>query len=334
MDGFTHPAKKLLNLLVTNGSAHEMNDAFVDFCIYFNRLTLRFARNPIQDRHVIDIILSKNNFSQPQVFQKHIYAANVTFQRLFKVVFASNIKTHSHIIQTLLFDINPIIAKAEDFEQYGDSLNYGHRDEQIGREIFDAARAIFYIQAVDTSKAYLREISPVSIFMIRQSLEVLGKNVLGFSAIKGRPQRYKNTNVAWSYIQKELTKPTPNILLPIEFSIIWKIIEWTNAYIHTGDLKDYYVIENVLNSLMKLFYALPTALRTPNYAGMLVTFGFIQIQNYNQVKQDFTLYVNSAERFSRWKRFKIWIKWEKAPKQWEVEWIPLKLLKEVTITSL
>ena len=196
-----HPAHKLHTLLYDkSATSADLCDAFIDFCVYFNNQTKKNVKATLQDRHIIDVILSKYDLSNKNTFQKHLFSANATFQRLFAHLFPSNIGSFTHILKTLLYDIYPLIYLLEDFENNGVLFQLGSRNDQSGREIYDASRFVFYLQSVETKTAYLREVTPVSIFLVRQALEVLGKNCLGFHSITGKSnQRYTNTQVAWTF---------------------------------------------------------------------------------------------------------------------------------------
>ncbi len=330
-----HPAYDIHSLLYDKSTtSHDLCNAFIDFCIYFNKLTKKSVRTAIQDRQLIDVVLSKNDLSDRNTFQKHLFAANATFQRLFKHVFPANIYLHSHMIKILLYDIYALIYIAEDFENKGILFQWGSRYEQSGREIYDASRVVFYLQSVETKTAYLREITPASIFLIRQALEVIGKNSLGIHSITSKnKQRYKNTQVAWEYISLDQKSRTPKIILPIDIHIVNKIITWTNGYILTGNLKEYYIIENVLEILLKLFYA-PITSRVKNYENSLITFGIIRVSEYNKLKTEFEKYVNKRH-ISCFEKILIKIKWREAKEnQWTVNWFPSDYISESTITSL
>ncbi|SFN21959.1 hypothetical protein SAMN05428949_1986 [Chitinophaga sp. YR627] len=49
--------------------------------------------------------------------------------------------------------------------------------------VFEIAEAMLQIGAVDTKEAYSREMMPVSVFLLRQAIEVYGKRTVGYFSI-------------------------------------------------------------------------------------------------------------------------------------------------------
>ena len=141
--------------------------------------------------------------------------------------------------------------------------------------------------------------------LIRQTIEVYGKYTLGFYRITDGNGNRTNISpqVAWDFIKRETLSPTCRITLPVHIDIIQKVEEWTNFYIHTGNIPEFYLIDNALEFIMPLVYPLNN---TRDYRGQIVIYGTTLIQRYDTVKADFTTFINS--RRSRNILIAFWLK--------------------------
>ncbi len=206
------------------------------------------------------------------IFEKHFFAAHNTIQRLNGRITSANFGQYEFMLSMLAYDLFSIIRYTEE-EILKNKLNYsmGSRPNQNAREIFDVSRIIFEIGAVNPANLYLREVFPVSIFLLRQTIEVYGKRLLGFHSItneQGQRATGVSTQVAWDFIKKETLETNSRITLPTDIDIIRKVEEWTNYYVHTGDIPEIHLIENAIHLVTPLIYPLNSTVK--NYRNSIV----------------------------------------------------------------
>ena len=239
----------------------------------------------------------------------------------------------------LSYDLFPIVNYVEK-NILGNSLEYamGSRPDQNAREIYDVCRMMFEIGTINPTTLYLREVFPVAIFLLRQTIEVYGKRTLGFNSItndQGDRDRGVPTQIAWNFIKLEASKSDSRITLPTHIDIIKKVEEWTNYYVHTGDIPEIYLIENAIHFMMPLIY--PLNLTESNYENSIVFLGTTKIKNYNSLKADFEKYINQPKRKNSFKRVWKWIlatfRRKKEASKRIVNWQPERSV-DATIVSL
>lgn len=316
--------------------------SFQAFYIYFDQLKLTvLPTQNFTDKQLSEQIFKrkwKKNQAE-MIFKMKLYAAHNTLTRLSSKITVANFTDYEFLLKMLAFDLYSIIVHVE--ANYRNvTLNYqmGSRNEQDAREIYDISCSLFYIGSINPTNFYLREIIPVSIFLIRQTIEVYGKRLLGFTSItdqQGNRANNVSTQVAWDFIKIEMTKSTPRITLPTHIDIIKVTEEWTNYYVHTGNIPDIYLIENALHFIEKLIY--PQNTTNKNFKNSIRFSGTSSIDNYESLKTDFVNFVNVKQKIKWWKEIILWFKIKfgkkKAPSRKVVNW---RLVEQVdaTIRSL
>jgi hypothetical protein len=336
-------SKDLHDIHLTPDKKHT---SFKNFVTYLEglKVTVMGAKS-FSDRQLSDQIFKELMIPfQTITFESHLFAALNTLKRLDAKIDPTNFKHYEFFIQTFTFDIHWLVEYAEQHFRSNSigSLMYS-RPDQNAREIFDVSSMMLEIGMVRTETLYLREIFPVSIFLLRQTIEVYGKRLLGYSSITNHQgQRIRvPTQIAWSFIKAESLKPSNRIELPTDIEIILKVEQWTNNYVHTGNLPKIYLIENAVQMVSKLIYPLS---KTLNYLGVPRIYGTSKIRNYNSIKTDFEIFVNKSNKLNwlqcikNWlQRVKNWflikIRIRKNPPKKIVNWMPTDLV-DVTIVNL
>jgi len=321
----------------------EKYDAFIAFKIYYDGLCDFILKNQkfSDDQLTPHIFNSKWPEAQDDlVFKKHLFAAKMTFERLNKLIKEANFEHYEFLLSVVAHDLFSIIKVGEE--------NYRHsrlsfvmkaRPDQDPREVFDVAEVMLHFGTIDPKNAYLREVFPVSIFLLRQTIELYGKRVFGFKSITdkyGNRTRSVSTQVAWEFVKREAKKKDSRIKLPVNVDTIVRIEEWTNRYVHTGDLQRLYLIENAIHFVGKLIYSMNEEIK--DYEGKIKYYGTTQITGYNAIKDEFERYVNPAKPkrnklVELWHRFFILIRMKKKPKEIIVNWVHVDKV-HATILSL
>lgn len=323
-------------------TATEKHTSFQNLITYF--VTLKIAalgtRN-ISDKQLSDQIFKRTwkDSQERMIVEHHLFAANNTLQRLNARVTVANFEQYQFMLNMLSYDLFPIVQYVET-QILNNTLNYsmGSRPDQNAREIFDVCRMMFEIGTINPANLYLREVFPVAIFLLRQTIEVYGKRVLGINSItneQGHRDRGVSTQVAWNFIKIETSKPNSRITLPTNIDIIRKVEEWTNYYVHTGDIPEIFLIENAIHLVTPLIYPLNSTER--NYRNSVVFLGTSKIRDYNSLKADFEKFVNQTKReniFQRiWSKLLVILGRKKKTSKRIVNWRP-ETSVDATIVSL
>lgn len=312
--------------------------SFHFFAQYFD--TLKVAA--LGPRRYTDKQLSQHLFKncwnenfERLVFEKHLFAANNTIQRLNRRITADNFFQYEYLLITLSYDLFELVKYTEVNILHNTlSFSMGSRPDQNAREIFDVSRLMLEIGTVIPSNLYLREIFPVSVFLLRQTIEIYGKRMLGFYSITNKQmQRVRgvSTQVAWEFIKKETLRSNCRITLPTDIDIIKKIEEWTNYYVHSGDIPEIYLIENAINMISPIIY--PQNSTEKNYNNTIVFSGTSKIKDYESVKKDFEAFVNQKQMSPGrriWDSFLIKIRMKKSNER-IVNWKDVKLVDSTII---
>lgn len=274
------------------------------------------------------------------VFKKHLYAAKMTLSRYHQLVTEENFASYKYALTVLAHSLFSNVKRAEEYyRKVPLKFNMGARPDQNAREVFDIAEAMLHIGTVDTQNAYLREVMPVSIFLLRQAIEIYGKRTLGYFSItdkNGNRSRSISTQVAWDFIKTEVKKKDARIKLPTNIDTIIKVEEWTNRYVHTGDIPRAYQIENAIHFVKKLIYPLNNSVK--DFQNIVNFYGTTRISKYNSVKADFERFVNPAAPprnplVKIWSWLLIQLNVRKKPKEIIVNWMPVRRI-DATILSL
>jgi hypothetical protein len=333
-------SKDLRNDELTN---KEKYDSFVAFKTYYDRLCDDILKKQVfSDDQLAQHIFDKkwDDKQSEMIFKKHLFAAKMTLSRYDKLVTERNFKQFNFVLSMLAHDLFSIVRHGEEhYRQVQLQFDMGARLGQDAREVFDVAEAMLHFGTIDPENAYLREVIPVSIFLLRQTIEVYGKKTLGFRSITdraGNRARNASTQVAWNFIKAETKKKKSRIKLPANVDTIIKVEEWTNSYVHTGDTQRIFIIDNAIHFVKKLIYPMNTTVR--NYKNSIKDYGTTQITSYNVIKDDFERFVNPPKPKKQkiiqiWSVFLTFIGIRKRPKDIIVNWVDVDRV-DATILSL
>lgn len=160
---------------------------------------------------------------------------------------------------------------------------------------FGANQLMFMEQTGSLSLVDYRNTKPVVMFVIRQCLEVLGKNLIGFDDVVDQNGNsiHQFTQVAWAFLH-EMERQNINVVnLPMRAVSIHTLNSWTNSYVH-----DPYIYASYIQ-----FYALELLYEFSRPAQAPVTifdgsshqshlYGNYQVPSYTNMKQTFETYLH------------------------------------------
>lgn len=169
-------------------------------------------------------------------------------------------------------------------------------------DIHSSLRSLFYIETLQSiNDIYFRDLKPNVVFQIRQLLEKMGKNIIGYRRIVDKHGNLvkKHTQVAWKFIdQKNKTKNTAwHIQFPLDQSVILKVNNWANQFVHETLIYSNYMqllAIRVVNELFKPPATLVTTYDGKNHAWNH-EFGDIRIDNYEAMKADFEHFLEEQD---------------------------------------
>lgn len=122
----------------------------------------------------------------------------------------------------------------DDLIHLSENLLYGKLDGYYGFDYYSIHKAI-----------------PATISLLRTTIELVIKNSLGIRKLtysNGSPLKVS------SFIFLDFIKENQDHLnFPIEFSIVRKIYEWSNHFIHDGEVSYHWMISEAFNAVSKFF---------------------------------------------------------------------------------
>jgi hypothetical protein len=345
-------ATKKKELMSLNAFTSELRDntktdtqkyiAFTTFVTYYNTLVTATLGTRTYSNEQLSQHIFKRSWKQSLetiVFEKHLYSAKKTLDRFSQYINATNISEYEFTLNMLAYDLFPLVAHVET-TILNNTLSYqmGSRPDQSAREVFDVCRIMFHIGTINPANLYVREIIPVSVFLMRQAIEIYGKRLVGFNSItdeQGNRARYVSTQVAWDFIKSETQNENCRIHLPVNIDIIRRVETWSNHYVHTGNIPDIYLIDNAIQFIWALIY--PQNSTERNYKNSIHFSGTSSIDNYNSVKEDFEKFVNKKKTQKWYQQLLNWIliklKRRKEPKINVVNWLNVDQV-DATIKTL
>lgn len=319
----------------------QKHGSFQSFIQYYDQLKTAVLGTSTYSNQQLSEHIFRNSWNENQgelVFKKQMYAAHMTLSRLSGTITVTNFSDYEFMLTMLSYDLYKIVVYAE-FHYRNNSLTFemGSRGEQNAREIFDISRSLFNIGAINPANFYLREIIPVSVFLLRQTVEIYGRRTIGFYSITdidGNRARNVSTQVAWDFIKKEILKSHPRITLPTNIDVIRRVETCTNSYVHTGNIPEVFLIENAIQFVWPLIY--PQNSTEENYKRQIRFAGTTIIRDYNSIKADFTEFINSKllKWYERaWNSLLLFLRIRKEQKRKIAEWMHIDSV-DATIKNL
>jgi hypothetical protein len=203
------------------------------------------------------------------------------------------------LILTLLSDVEWL------FVNYEKTCKNTHKDlctkcdatrQLSASDLIFSMNALFFIDDCDNLAFFdMRDVKPNFMFIVRQFMETIGNQLIGFESILDKHSRpiHKFTQVAWDYLnQSDVAKQC--ISLPFKVSTIYKISQWANSFVHARYLHvcymQFYALD-FINNLMKIPQGGVLCYDGRNH--MNTCYGDFRITNYVSLKNDFENFVKS-----------------------------------------
>lgn len=237
-----------------------------------------------------------------QYLRHSLYCAKLYVDFLKDYIKEEYIHRYKTLRLNLICDMEWLLAK---YEVYNKGVNKcieltcGARPEISSLDMIWVLRELTIIEnAPDIKDIALRDILPYRIFVVRQLLETLGKNIIGYSSIydcKGKPI-HKFTQISWEFLHKYSKNKDKqwSIELPFEISSIHAINKWSNSFVHTGYIKASYIQYYAVTILNKLMAPPQKSVKCHDGKNRTcLEYGDFRINGYDYLKSDFEKYIKS-----------------------------------------
>lgn len=234
-------------------------------------------------------------------FRYKTYILREYVNHLKSVMTQSNIDRYEHELLFLSSEMDYIICSLETLKNKAGTVYTPHIHssyELMTRDILSAANELLFIEeAPDIANIYLRDLKPYVIFQIRQFIEIIGKNIIGYRDICNASTGesiHKFTQIAWEFIEAKNDKSTWKIAFPVDQNIIVRINKWSNRFVHSGKFTPNYMHAFLLKCLGKLLKPVQspvTIYDRTNHQSLL--YGDIKITKYNDLMNEFQSYIDT-----------------------------------------
>lgn len=157
------------------------------------------------------------------------------------------IKGKLALLNDVILDINELIWKCKEA-----FLDEPQTRKSGRRRLFDSGEIFFSSKNLLKRHFHYNDISfsSISVFLIRQSIEIKILNCLGIYSIVDKnevPKKFKLEDIL-SFIEK-----TQSIKFPLKKSLLLKIVKWSNSYVHRGVMHFHWEIVLAHKVLQPLF---------------------------------------------------------------------------------
>lgn len=271
----------------------------------------KYDIDDVIDKVFITKCTSDNRYRQYVKFSLVPFFAYV--EHIKKHFSLSSLVNYKTLIMNLYVDAEWLIVEYEKlFSGQKDlCISSGSRKTLSPYDIMSSANELFNIEDMpDIRSISLFDIKPNVMFMFRQLLELLGRNLIGYESIvdkTGRPI-HQFTQISWTFLKDKDGDKTKkwSIVLPLKVSSIAQLNGWTNSFVHTTYFNQCYLQYYALycmKILMKPVKQDSIFRRNCWY----LNFGDFRINGYHYLQRDFSKYVKSQKNGNAY-----------------VQWIPIK----------
>lgn len=159
------------------------------------------------------------------------------------VVFSGEI----NYLWNIFFSIQEFVEIVQSYIKHIDCRHH------VSRRTISSNEIMYLARRMPRNELFINDISqgPVSIFLIRQGIELRIIEILGIISINNR----KDNSMVKVPPDKLLDiLKNPQIKLPIEYSIIKKIHSWTNLYVHRAKIHDYWEMEWAIKTIQPFIF--------------------------------------------------------------------------------
>ena len=273
--------------------------SFLQFCINYSNSV--FKGKEYNYDHVaphLFVTKFKSNGQYKSYLRHSLYVSKFYAEVLLKDLKLKDIENCEELILNLMADYEWLLLEYENVV-LGNSATmvcHGSRRSMNPLDLkFGANQLMFLEQTGSLKRVDYRNTKPVVMFVVRQCLEVLGKNIIGFDEIvdAGGKPIHQFTQIAWTFLH-EMEKQGKNLVtLPLKAVSIHTLNSWTNSYVHDPFIYANYIQYYALKMLWE--FSKPPRKPVDTYDGksrIATTFGDFLVPSYNNMKVEFEAYLH------------------------------------------
>jgi len=273
-----------------------------------------FNGKKYDDEHLIPrVFVAETDIKKVNTYKDHIryclYIASDYAQTMKNnILQRAHLDRYENLTYQIESDFEWLIAQYEScFKGANDvEVLHGSSPDLMPRQILFAANNLYYLEDVpQVEDLDFRNMKPYMMFHLRQLLELLGKNLIGYRNITDKNGRIvpKMTQVSWQFLDEKCKNAKWNIQMPLPLNCVVKISKWANSFVHTTRIYSIYLQFYALTLTAKLMKIPATGVNTFFQRGHWnVNYGDFRIENYYWLKKDFERYV--------WDRGKSFVEWK------------------------
>ena len=273
-----------------------------------------FKGQKYDDEHLIPIVfVSEADIKKENAYKQYIrhclYIAADYAETVKNNVFKRNhLDRYENLSYQIESDFEWLVARFEScFKGINDvTVMHGSAPDVMPRQILFAANNLYYLEDVpQVENLDFRNMKPYMMFHLRQLLELLGKNLIGYRNITDKNGHIvpKMTQVAWQFLDESSKSAKWSLQMPLQLNSVVKLSKWANSFVHTTRIYSIYLQFYALTVVSKLMKAPSSGVNTFFQHGHWSSnYGDFRIENYYWLKKDFERYV--------WDRGKNYVEWK------------------------
>lgn len=273
--------------------------SFLDFCIqYANNIFNGAAYNFDHVAPQLFKVKFRTVGQYASYLRYALYAAKLYAEKLRADLQLQDMINCQELIFTIMSDYEWLLREYEVIVLHNNVTIVCHGSRRTMNPMdlkFGASQLMFMEQTGTLSHVDYRNTKPIVMFVIRQCIEVIGKNLIGFDDIvdQGGNPIHQFTQVAWTFLH-EMEKQNVNVVsLPMRAVSIYTLNSWTNSYVHNP----YIYVSYIQFYALQLLYEFSQPAQAPvtifdGTSHQSYLYGNYQVPSYTNMKQTFETYLH------------------------------------------
>ena len=266
------------------------------------------------DEHLIlKVFITDADIKNENIFKEYIrhclyIAADYADCMKNNILQRNHLDRYEGLTYQLEYDFEWIVAHYEYYFKKTDEIHLSHwsRPSLPPKKIMELANNLYYIEELPKVEDLdFRNLRPYMQFQLRQLLELLGKNLIGYMQIvdKNGHSVPKFTQVAWNFLDSYSKNGKWSVELPLPIKCVARISRWANGFVHTTKINSCYLQFYALTMVSKLMAPLKGTEKVfyQDRPHWMIDSGAFKVENYYWLKRDFEDYI--------WKNGKSYVKW-------------------------
>lgn len=274
-----------------------------------------FQGKTYSDEHLImKVFIADADIKNENIYKEYIrhclyIAADYATCMKDNILCRDHLDRYDGLTYQMVYDIEWIVAHYEFYFKHTDEIHISHwsRPSLSPKQIMELANNLYYIEELPKVEDLdFRNMKPYMQFQLRQLLEILGKNLIGYKQIVDKDGRVvpKFTQVAWNFLDSYSKNGKWSVELPLPIRCVVRISKWANGFVHTTKINSCYLQFYALTMVSKLMTPLKGTEKVFYQDRPHWTFdcGDFKVENYYWLKKDFEHFIwNSGKSYVLWK---------------------------------